>query len=241
MLGRSHLLVGAAGFITASGPLLELAHQPALTINELVAGTVVCAGAAMLPDLDHPNATVARSLGPITAVLSKVVSKLAGGHRMGTHSLPFAAAMGVLVTFGLSQWQSPILALALCFFFTSLVVRVLTEADGAVCAAISAAVAGVIVMATPAGAGDLSWLALAITLGCLLHMLADMVTTEGIPLAWPASRKKISIPLVGDTGGLREKLTASLAGLSTCYVFATVVVLPALFPTAVIPTLSSLF
>lgn len=240
MLGRSHLLVGAAGFITTSGPLLELAGQPALSVNELVAGTVVCAGAAMLPDLDHPNATVARSLGPVTGVLSKVIATLAGGHRMGTHSLPFAVLMGLLVTFGLAQWQSPILALALCFFFTSLVARVLTEADGAVCAAISAGVAGVMVMATPVTA-DLSWLALAITLGCLLHMLADLVTTEGIPLLWPLSRKKISVPLVGNTGGLREKLTASLAGLATCYVFATAVVLPALFPTAAIPTISSLF
>ena len=180
----------------------------------------------MLPDIDHPAATVARSLGPVTQAISKVVSQLAGGHRMGTHSLPFAAAMGALTGIGLSHWHSPLLALILCFFFVSLCVRVLTEASGAVCAAISAAIAGVIVMAAPGQ----NWLIVAISLGCLFHMLGDLVTTEGIPLFWPLSKKKISIPICGNTGGMRENLIAGLCGLVTCYVFATVVVIPALFP-----------
>jgi membrane-bound metal-dependent hydrolase YbcI (DUF457 family) len=235
VLGKSHLIVGAAGFLTTAQPILHLTHQPALKIPELIAGTVVCAGAAMLPDIDHPNATVAHSLGIVTAAISKVVSKLAGGHRMGTHSIPFALGLGVATTLGLHHWHSPLLALLICFFLISLCIRVLTEASGIVCAVISAAVAGVIVMAVPLQKTGLAWLTVAIILGCLLHMLADMVTTEGIPLLWPLSKKKISIPVVGHTGGLREKITAGLCGALTVYVFATVVVLPSLFPTLAVP------
>jgi membrane-bound metal-dependent hydrolase YbcI (DUF457 family) len=62
-------------------------------------------------------------------------------------------------------------------------------------------------------------------------MLGDLVTTEGIPLLWPLSKKKIAIPLCGNTGGMRENLVAGAAGLLTTYVFATVVLIPVLFPT----------
>jgi membrane-bound metal-dependent hydrolase YbcI (DUF457 family) len=237
MLGKSHLIVGSAGFLTLSQPILHLAGQPKLSVPELIAGTVVCAGAAMLPDIDHPNSTVTHSLGPVTGVLSNVVNKLAGGHRMGTHSIPFAIGMGLLATFGLHYWHSPLLALILCFFFISLAVGVLTEASAVVCTVISAGVAGVIVMAVPMQKIGASWLAVAIVLGCVLHMLADLVTTEGIPLFWPISKKKISMPICGHTGGTGENIAAFLAGALTCYVFATVIVLPALFPTLTIPAL----
>ena len=38
----------------------------ALTPAEFVAGAIICSGAAMLPDLDHPSATIAQTFGPIT-------------------------------------------------------------------------------------------------------------------------------------------------------------------------------
>jgi membrane-bound metal-dependent hydrolase YbcI (DUF457 family) len=179
----------------------------------------------MLPDIDHPNATVSRSLGPVTWFLSRAVSKLAGGHRMGTHSLPFAAAVTLLSSWGLSQATNPLLAVVIAFFFTSLCVRVLTEADGAICAAISAGVASAMIMAAPPG----NWLAYAIGLGCLLHIVGDFVTTEGVPIMWPLSREKTSFPICGNTGGMRERLVAGGCGLATCWVYAQMVVLPNLF------------
>ena len=67
----------------------------ALTPAEFVAGAIICAGAAMLPDLDHPSATIAQTFGPVTWGLSKAVAWLSGGHRDATHSLAFAVAHGV--------------------------------------------------------------------------------------------------------------------------------------------------
>jgi membrane-bound metal-dependent hydrolase YbcI (DUF457 family) len=225
MLGRSHLLVGAAGYLTVGQAMIHYANHRPLTPGELVAGTVVCAGAAMLPDIDHPNATVSRALGPVTWFASRAASRLFGGHRVGTHSLPFAALMSLLVAYGLAHVHSQILAFFLCFFFTSLCVRVMTEADGAVCAVISAGVASAMIMGAPGH----QWLADAIGLGCLLHIAADGVTTEGICLMWPLSREKVRFPICGNTGGMRERGVAICAGLLTVWFYAHLVILPNLF------------
>src|SRR5690606_21692313 len=97
MMGHSHALSGALVWLAAAPglaaltPVAEHATVPA----ELLAGALVCAGAAMLPDLDPPKATIAQTFGPVTWVLSKAVNALAGGHRQATHSLLFCLAAGV--------------------------------------------------------------------------------------------------------------------------------------------------
>jgi membrane-bound metal-dependent hydrolase YbcI (DUF457 family) len=225
VIGRSHLLVGAAGALSVGQPLLALSTRRPLTNSELVAATVICAGAAMVPDLDHPMATVSRSLGPVTWFLSRVVSRLAGGHRKGTHSLLFAVGLTVGLSALIRAVPGPVVPLCLAFFLSSLAVRTLTEADGAICAALSAAVATVIVMATRA---DYGWLAPAIGLGLILHDVADVLTIEGVALFWPLSSKNVRLPLVGTTGGGRERVVAGLCGLLACWLYASSVVIPAL-------------
>lgn len=226
MLGKSHLLVGAAGYLTIGQTVLVASGHGNLSVGEIAAGTIVCAGAAMLPDIDHPNATVSRSLGPVTWFVSRAVSKLAGGHRKGTHSLPFALAISLFLAWALREWPSHLLPLLICFFLVSLLARVLTEADGAICAVISAGVASACVMGAPE---TQVWLPLAVGLGCLLHMAGDAVTTEGIPIMWPLSKENVAFPVVGNTGGSRERLVAVLAGLVTVVFYAHLVVVPALF------------
>ncbi|WP_262925695.1 metal-dependent hydrolase [Kocuria atrinae] len=66
----------------------------------VVTGALICAGAALLPDIDHPSGTVARSLPPFSGWLARIVSRLSGGHRRGTHSV-----IGLLV-FTLLAWLS---------------------------------------------------------------------------------------------------------------------------------------
>ena len=108
MMGHSHALTGAVAWlglapVLAGLPLLNESSRfietgimaGALKPPELIAGALVCAGAAMLPDLDHPSATIAQTFGPLTWGLSKAVNWLAGGHRAATHSLLFAIGAGV--------------------------------------------------------------------------------------------------------------------------------------------------
>jgi membrane-bound metal-dependent hydrolase YbcI (DUF457 family) len=221
MLGRSHLMLGGAGFLAIGAPVLSACGEN-LSIAELAAGTVVCAGAAMLPDIDHPQATCARSLGPVTGFISRVVSKLCGGHRNGTHSLLFAGLVTVAMAALLAGTSGPWAALIICFFFASLLMRVLTEASAPVSAALSALVAATLITIAP----NQDWIYLSVGLGCLLHNLGDILTPEGVPPFWPISKHRVRIPVVGHTGDWREKVIASVCGLAMCWMMATMVFLP---------------
>lgn len=214
-------MVGAAGWLAVGAPALD-AMGNKLGVAELAAGTVVTAGAAMLPDLDHPQATVSRSLGSVTQTMSKGFAKLLGGHRNGSHSLLFAGAVGALLAAGLGGSSGPWIALGICFFFSSLVVRTLTEADGLICAAISGIVGAALVTIAP----TMDWLFFSVIIGCLLHDLGDVVTPEGVPPLWPLSKARLSIPIIGHTGDLREKLIAGFCGLAAVWLLATMVFVP---------------
>ena len=56
MLGHDHALSGALAF-TAVAPLLHV------TGVHLAVGAVLTAGAGVLPDLDEPGSTIARTFG----------------------------------------------------------------------------------------------------------------------------------------------------------------------------------
>lgn len=90
MMGRTHAASGAAAFLALT-PVLSWAGVDATTPT-ITVGMVAAAGAAMLPDLDHPQATISRALGPITRILSAATEAVSGGHRQATHSV-----LGVLV------------------------------------------------------------------------------------------------------------------------------------------------
>lgn len=84
-MGRTHATSGAVAFL-AVVPLLPQAGLPLTPLTVPVAA-LAAAGAATLPDLDHPRATVSHSLGPATVGLARLVAWCIGGHRGGTHSL----------------------------------------------------------------------------------------------------------------------------------------------------------
>jgi membrane-bound metal-dependent hydrolase YbcI (DUF457 family) len=86
MLGRTHALSGA---VVGAAVGLTATH---LTPGPLAVGVVLTAGAAVLPDIDHPDATCARSFGFITQAFAWVIEHVSGGHRHGTHSLVGIAA-----------------------------------------------------------------------------------------------------------------------------------------------------
>ena len=59
-----------------------------LLVESLVLST---AGAALLPDLDHPGGTIANCFGPVSRAVARTVHRISGGHREATHSMLFAA------------------------------------------------------------------------------------------------------------------------------------------------------
>jgi membrane-bound metal-dependent hydrolase YbcI (DUF457 family) len=214
-------MVGTAGWLTIGVGGLELAGH-SLSVPEIAAGTVVAAGASMLPDLDHPQATASRSLGPVTGVISKALNQVSGGHRQGTHSLLFALLMALGTAWLLANTSGPWVALGLCFFFASLALRVLTEASGLISAGLAAVVAATLISFAP----EADWLWLSISIGCLLHMLGDILTPEGVPPLWPATKWRFRLPIIGHTGDWREGVIAGACGLLTLVLLATTVFVP---------------
>lgn len=137
MLGRSHALSGAVGWLAGCAALAELGHRPAW--STVVVGAAVSTGFALAPDADHPGSTVARTLGPVTRLLSTGIAGAAsalrrsscahcaagpnrGGHRALTHTAAGALTAGLIVA-GLGWWLGERAGLALVGFAVWLAVH----------------------------------------------------------------------------------------------------------------------
>lgn len=104
-MGRSHALSGAAVWLGGcAGLVMEHAARPGWVT--VLGGAVVCAGAALLPDIDHPNSRITHAGGAVTEALCWVVRR--GGHRGPTHYLSSGVLAGA-VAGGLAALLSPVL------------------------------------------------------------------------------------------------------------------------------------
>ncbi|HEX4060764.1 MAG TPA: metal-dependent hydrolase, partial [Streptosporangiaceae bacterium] len=97
MLGRDHALSGALAFAGVA-PLLHVSGL------HLAAGVALTAGAGVLPDIDEPGSTIARTFGFMTAAFAWIVHKISGGHRKGTHSL-LGIALLTAGAWAAGSWQ----------------------------------------------------------------------------------------------------------------------------------------
>lgn len=227
MMGAHHAATGGAAWVALSSTLNAF---PALGIvplspAEVGIGAFVCAGAALLPDADHPRSTIAHSAGFLSKAATSAVSAGTGGHRNGTHSGLSAVAVLLLAwLFSRQGWindtpGSPyvlgagILA-ALMFTFAVKVLRLAPDWPRSWMVGIVAS--GVITLYFPALWG---WLPLAIAVGWVVHMVGDFLTVGGLPLFWPLAPKPptwlgstqfwsrggyFALPVLGRAGSWRE-------------------------------------
>lgn len=224
MMGRSHLMLGAAGYLafeTLAPEVLPFAGQ--LDTAQLAAGTLIAAGAAMLPDLDHPQATLARSLPPVSNALSHFVHTIAGGHRKGTHTIWAWLGFSALSWFALTQIHAgPLIGLIFAIFCSLLMFQVLTEAHGLVSLILACMIGGAAVLAA---GPDFGWMVEAIFIGYFLHLVGDVVTTEGIPPFWPLP-PQVRFPILGSTDHWRERSAGIACGLIAFYFAVTAIFIP---------------
>lgn len=229
-MGSSHAVSGAAAWLAvgaASIPSLGLYDVgPAMVLL----GLPIAAGAALLPDADHHNATIAHSIPVAGRVAAGVVGAVSGGHRKGMHSFLAVAAviigmrhLGELL-WTPSGWDRPFhlgaaIAVAACVTFAA---KSLKLAKSWPIAWLTGIVLGCAVglMAPEATA----WLPWCIGTGYLVHLIGDMLTTGGVPLFWPIPIKPprwvqqtpilnrmwlpgggFAVPVLGDTGSWREQ------------------------------------
>lgn len=108
MMGPAHSLSGAAAWLGVGAAAAAAGHTMPWPV--LVVGALICAGAALAPDLDHKSATISRAFGPISKTLCEIVDKLSfavykatkskadprrtGGHRTLTHTWLWAVLVG---------------------------------------------------------------------------------------------------------------------------------------------------
>jgi membrane-bound metal-dependent hydrolase YbcI (DUF457 family) len=186
MLGRSHALSGVVAGLAAGSLAL---HEPAAPLLLL---TGLTAAYALANDLDSCGSTQARSLGFVTRVLSRFVRAVSGGHRHGSHSLAGVAAFtgaAYLACHFRDTWPGRVA------LFVILAAGFASAADALFRRSAHAenilALAGAAAMAWT-GYG-LALVPLAAALGTGVHVLGDMCTRCGCPLAWPASMREFHL------------------------------------------------
>jgi membrane-bound metal-dependent hydrolase YbcI (DUF457 family) len=219
---RSHMVIGASTWLAAqtlAGPLIG----SELNSREQACGAVVAAGGALLCDLDTPDSRLAHSLGAVTQLVARVIGRLFGGHRVGTHSLVFCALIAALSTVALAQDElvrlpagvtlsaGQLVALLIAYVSTALTVALLFAVRGARAALITAALVAVAASTQPPPA----LISAALTIGCASHLLADLPTPEGIAPLWPLFKRRISLGLIKRTGDHRETLLVATVALGT--------------------------
>ncbi len=208
MLGRDHALSGALVF-AALGPTLHV------TGTHLAAGVLLTAGAGVLPDIDHPDSTIAQSFGFLTEGFAWLVARLSGGHRHGTHSLfgiaTFTAGAlwagsvqlsGPRLEFHLGagavaaghsafSWHLVPAAIFLALLYSSALRAAHIGGHHGdligIAAALYTCYAGWDLVRLPLGSWHIPLLAVATALGCAAHIAGDELTHGGCPIFWPFS------------------------------------------------------
>lgn len=180
-MGRSHALTGTLAYQAVS------LYQPQ-KIWELALGTVLCTGAALFPDIDHPNSTLTATYGPVTKTLSWVIRKLSGGHRNGTHSLVGIGLLGLAAHACVMHLDTVAGRVGLTVLLTLALAGVvrLFHIDGYLDDLAPIPVALALVWLQPV---SLAFVPAALVIGSLVHVAGDMLTKQGCPLWWPFSQK----------------------------------------------------
>ncbi|MFF3598653.1 metal-dependent hydrolase [Kitasatospora indigofera] len=218
MMGHSHAVSGAMLYAGSAPFLPPLLLHTTLQPADILMGTVLCAGAALLPDLDHHDGTIANFLGPVSKVLCRFVAWISGGHRHATHSLLFVALMGAGSWAGVT-FVGRNFTLGLTFFLLALAIvalRLHPPGDGP---ASWITIIGLAALGTagmnkwlPSAPG---WLPYAVALGTLAHLLGDCLTKKGAPLLWP-HKERYELVLIKRSGNSVEtKVLVPVMSLAT--------------------------
>ncbi|MFC7415402.1 metal-dependent hydrolase [Gordonia phosphorivorans] len=199
-MGPTHAMSGAAAGLAIAALIPASIGGPTTAVGALTFAAVT-AGAALLPDIDSPQATVSKTFGFISVGVAHVTENAAlaiyhlsktdrdsdrnNGHRTATHTVWFAAAAGLLVGVLIGLFGK-LPALIVLFLMLGLAIRGLfpewsSSSDWLAITGVSAAAAVAVGAWQPQMAS--AWaLGLAVTVGILAHLLGDALTKSGVPM-----------------------------------------------------------
>jgi membrane-bound metal-dependent hydrolase YbcI (DUF457 family) len=163
---------------------LFVKHMPEA---QLLILTGLTAGAAVLPDIDHPNSSLAHCFGFFTKTVAWLIGRISGGHRHLTHAILGVAGFTVLAWLAVKYRPEVAGKVGLILFLSLIIAGGLYAVGIRGHAADLLAIAGALgLMITTTG---LALVALAVGVGCATHVVGDMLTDEGCPLLYPFSTK----------------------------------------------------
>jgi len=189
-MGRTHLLSGAASFVAAielGKWLLDRQFNP----SEILVGTAVCAGAALLPDTDQERSTASLTFSVLSQAVARIIGKISGGHREATHSLLGIGAFTGLAWL-LLNLRGNLIGQVLFVHFLSFLLGACMRAlhmkafkrDHLVGLG-NYLVSTVIAYGLTRFNVGLSVIPLAVGFGVYIHILWDSCTDSGCPILWP--------------------------------------------------------
>ncbi|MBO0871336.1 MAG: metal-dependent hydrolase [Micromonosporaceae bacterium] len=251
MMGPSHALSGAATWLVGSLALSHFANYHQSPVS-LAVGTAMCAGGALLPDLDlsgrvtrdEGGATVAHTFGVVSLFLAECIEKLSlgiydltrmrddphrdNGHRTFTHTLPFNIGVGYGV-FELCLHFGKPAVIGVLFFTFAMALRGLFQswskrAGWVIVTLVAAAGAWGAFERLAAGRGY-PVLGIALGVGGLVHLLGDMVTSHGCPVLWPLPTGRRMWRCIGVPDAIAVKVGGKVERLVVRPVFAVASVL----------------
>ena len=200
VMGPTHAMSGAAIGLGVAAIIPASLGGPTTAIGALTFAAVT-AGAALLPDIDSPQATVSRTFGFLSMGVSHVCENTAlavydatksqrdedreNGHRTATHTVWFALAAGVLCAVLVGIFGQPA-SIGILFVTLGLAVRGLfpefsKSSDWLAITAGSAAAAAAVWRWQPQMAGPAA-LGTAVAVGICAHILGDSITKSGVPM-----------------------------------------------------------
>jgi hypothetical protein len=251
VLAVSHATSGAALGLAVAGfapRIADVAPSP----GSVLTFAAVCAGAALLPDLDHPASVATHRFSVFSWLACHAVRPLSatvysltrgrrdhgrGTHRGLTHTTVGAVLLGLGVNLASAAWGTPVL-LGTLFVCIALAIKGLDAlVPGPPSLVIAAGLTYAVQEWVPGGtAGTAGWLGTAVTLGMLVHAVGDAVTESGAPLLWPVPiRGRTWYPVGGPrvtrfrTGGAVESWIVAPA-LTVGTLVLAVLVVPGVLP-----------
>lgn len=199
VMGPTHSMSGAAsGLLFAS--LLPASWGGPETVPEAFVFAGITAGAALLPDLDLPGSTLARSFGPASDIVSRVIENtsqafynmtktrkdkdIGHGHRTATHTLWWAAAVSIACGAAVAAFGKTA-AVILLFLLLGFAMRGLapdwSKKQGWWAITAMSAAAAIVVWTTVPTSASGPAMGAAVFVGILTHLAGDAVTKQGIP------------------------------------------------------------
>lgn len=231
MMAKQHVNFAVASYVTVVGALSRewevgswsispisttLADWPGSQPLRLLLSAILIGGWALVPDADHHNSTLIRRLGWLGKLIYPVVRLLSGGHRKGMHSvfLPIIVVAFFWLVDQSTRWSEyMVYFVALMIWFMGAIIArfVLPRRLGRSKDLVTFSLGALILIAFHLQDDILDghWLPISAAIGCVLHVVGDLLTDGKVYIFHPLSDITIRLPMTFPTGGFFETYVLS--------------------------------